>query len=74
MAWASSDLTAVEGAIRAIMTGNAVQSYTIHGVNVQRMQLKDLMLLRTNIRRELALANGGADPDVVNVNTGSTHL
>ena len=53
MAWTSSDLTAVETAIRARISGGAVESYSVQGRQLRYMSLEDLRKLRTEMKREL---------------------
>jgi chemotaxis receptor (MCP) glutamine deamidase CheD len=56
MAWTLADLTAVEDAIRAKITGGAIQSYAtdIGGRNVTHMSLESLQKLRAEIAEEIA--------------------
>ena len=44
----------VETAINTIMTGGAVQSYSIAGRNLQKYSLTELTKLRDQLRREIA--------------------
>ncbi len=50
----------VETAINNMMTGGAVQSYSISGRNLQHCSLSDLRALRDQLKRELA-SEGGLD-------------
>lgn len=47
-------LEAVETAIHNVMTGGAVQSYSINGRNIARMSLPDLTAWRDKLKREIA--------------------
>lgn len=42
----------VNDAINAILTGGAVQSYSVNGRNLSRMSLKDLRELRRELQSE----------------------
>lgn len=44
----------IEIAINNLMTGGAVQSYTINGRNLQRYSLAELQALRKQIKAEIA--------------------
>lgn len=54
-------LDAVNTAIQAIMTGGAVQSYTISGRNMQRMSLSELTKWREQLQNEISISQGPAD-------------
>jgi hypothetical protein len=47
------DYEAVVEAIRALVQGGAVQSYSIRGRSLSRYQLSDLMALKAELKREL---------------------
>jgi len=49
MAWTSADLDAIDDAIKAKMTGGAVQSYSIGDRNVTHMRVDELMRLRRDV-------------------------
>lgn len=53
MAFSSTDLTNVETAISARLSGGAVERYSIDGRSLQYMAMKDLLALRREIQREL---------------------
>lgn len=61
MAFTSSDLTAVETAIRALITGERAVTVKIgeKTVTYQETDLKTLRELRGMIQKDIALANGG---------------
>ena len=48
----------VENAINARVNGGAVQSYSIGGRNIQYIPLPELMKLRDQLRREIAISGG----------------
>lgn len=50
----------VETAINNLMTGGAVQSYSISGRNLQHFSLGELRSLRDQLKREIA-SDGGLD-------------
>ena len=50
MAWTAADLTAVEDAIRALMTG--AKSYAINGRSVTKADLGELRAFRSEIQAE----------------------
>ena len=63
------DLDAVEAAIRAMISNNAVQEYSIGNRPIKKMTLTDLTTLRSELRYQLAIerrteliANGQGDP------------
>jgi hypothetical protein len=47
------DLEAVQSAMRAIISGGAVQNYMIGGRSVQKMQMGDLITLESKLKYEL---------------------
>lgn len=47
----------VEIAINNLMTGGAVQSYSINGRNLQRFSLADLQALRKQLKSEIAASS-----------------
>jgi len=47
-------LNAVRAAINAIITGGAVQSYQVDGVNINKFSLTELMELEDRLKRQLA--------------------
>lgn len=47
----------IDIAINNLMTGGAVQSYTINGRNLQRFSLTELQNLRKQIKGEIAAEN-----------------
>lgn len=51
-------LDAVRTAIHAILTGGAVQSYSISGRNIQKYSLKELRDLEKELKREINDAAG----------------
>lgn len=51
-------LDAVNAAILAKLTGNAVQSYSIGGRNIQYYSLKDLHALRQQLQAEIGAEQG----------------
>ncbi len=53
MAWTSSDLTVVETAIRNRLSGGAVESYNVQGLNLRYCSLDELRKLRDEIQREV---------------------
>ena len=53
MAWTSSDLTVVETAIRNRLSGGAVESYSVQGINLRYCTFEELRLLRAEMRREV---------------------
>lgn len=66
---AKKDLDAVVAAIRAIISNNAVQEYTIGNRSVKKMSMTDLIMLRDQLRYEVVVeqkaemkANGLGDP------------
>jgi hypothetical protein len=63
------DLDNVEAAIRAMISNQAVQEYSIAGRSIKKMVLSDLIMLRDQLRYELVqqrrqelIANGQGDP------------
>ncbi len=63
------DLDTVEGAIRAMMTGGAVQEYSIGGRSMRKMSMADLILWRDKLKSQLQrerkaemIANGQGNP------------
>lgn len=63
------DLDSVEAAIRAMISNQAVQEYTIAGRSIKKMALADLIMLRDQLRYQLVqerkrelIANGQGDP------------
>lgn len=59
MSWTTSDLTAIETAIRTAMA-EGVASVSIAGQSVQVYTLKELRELRADIKGELAAANANS--------------
>lgn len=64
------DLEAVQSAIRAIISGGAVQSYTIGTRSLTKMQISDLLALESKLKADLvreekaeAIANGLGNPN-----------
>lgn len=51
-------LAAVNTAIHNLMTGGAVQSYTINGRDIQYFSLKELRDLRSELQHEIASESG----------------
>lgn len=51
-------LDAVNTAIQAILSGGAVQSYSINGRNLQKYSLTELYNLRKDLEKAIAAANG----------------
>ncbi len=50
---ARQDLEAVQAAMRAIIAGGAVQSYTIGTRQLQKMRMEDLILLESKLKSEV---------------------
>lgn len=66
---AKKDLEAVQQAIRAIVSGGAVQEYTIGSRTLKKMKLSELIQLESKLKADVvrenraeALANGLGDP------------
>lgn len=59
MAWTATDLTNVENAIRARLTGGEVESYSIGGRDISKTSLADLYTIRDQIAREVQAATTG---------------
>jgi len=66
---AKKDLDAVEAAIRAIVSNNAVQEYTIGNRSIKKMTMTDLIMIRNELRYNVIVeqkaqmkANGFGDP------------
>lgn len=53
-----AQLKAVNGAIDTLLSGGAVQSYSIRGRSLNRYSLTELMSLRDSLRTEIARKNG----------------
>jgi hypothetical protein len=53
-------LNAVKTAIKAILDGGAVQSYTVNGRNLQKYNLSELMDLQREYEQRVAAESGGA--------------
>lgn len=53
MAWTQTDIDAVEAAIRAKVTGGAIARYSIRDRSIEYMSLQDLIVLRSDMRREM---------------------
>lgn len=58
MAWTAADVTAVEDAIRAKITGNAVAAYRIGDRDLRYYSLESLQALRDNMAAEVSAAAG----------------
>lgn len=74
---AQKDLEAVQGAIRSLMTGGAVQEYKIGIRSLKRYDLPDLMALESRLKAEVAreqkanmIANGLGNPHNIFVRFG----
>jgi hypothetical protein len=48
------DLDAVQAAMRAMISGGAVQGYTIGGRQIQKMQMSDLIVLESKLKAQVA--------------------
>ena len=66
---AQRDLDAVQAAIRARISGGAVDEYTIGNRRVKRMEMTDLLMLESRLKAEVArersaemIANGMGNP------------
>lgn len=66
---AQQDLDAVQAAIRARISGGAVDEYTIGNRRLKRMELTDLLMLESRLKAEVArersaemIANGMGNP------------
>lgn len=57
---AQKDLEAVQGAIRSLMAGGAVQEYRIGTRSLKRYELADLLALETKLKAEVARENKAA--------------
>lgn len=57
---AQKDLEAVQGAIRSLMNGGAVQEYRIGTRSLKRYELADLLALETKLKAEVARENKAA--------------
>jgi len=67
MAWSAADITAVETAIRALISGGAVQEYSLRGgQNTKFMTLKELRDLRAEMSSEINIVDDGYMPGVIN--------
>lgn len=71
---AEKDLEAVTGAIRAMISGGAVQRYQIGGRELWKIPMADLLLLQSRLKAEVArekkaemMANGLGNPHSVYV-------
>lgn len=71
---ARKDLEQVEGAIRSLMAGGAVQEYRIGSRNLKRFDLAELLVLRDRLKADVVreeraekIANGLGDPLKVHV-------
>lgn len=71
---AEKDLEAVTGAIRAMISGGAVQRYQIGGRELWKIPMADLLLLQSRLKAEVArekkaqlIANGLGNPHSVYV-------
>jgi len=71
---ARKDLEQVEGAIRALMAGGAVQEYRIGTRNLKRFDLAELLVLRDRLKADVVreeraekIANGLGDPHKIHV-------
>lgn len=62
MAWTAADITAVEDAIRALISGEAVQSYSIGGRNVNHMTLAQLQAQLDRMRADIETETAGGLP------------
>lgn len=69
---AEIDLAAVQTAIRAIINGNGVKSYSIAGRNLQKYEIADLIALESKLKAEVKreraadmIANGKGNPHAV---------
>lgn len=74
---AEQDLQAVQGAIRAMVSGGAVQQYSIGSRSVSKMQLQDLLALESKLKAEVAreraaekIAAGLGNPNTMFVRFG----
>ena len=66
---AETDLAAVQAAIRSIVSGGGVKSYSIAGRNLQKYELADLIALESKLKAEVQreraadlIANGKGNP------------
>ncbi len=66
------DLDAVQAAMRAMIAGGAVQKYMIHGRQVEKMTMADLIQLESKLKATVArenaaqsIANGQGNPNNV---------
>jgi hypothetical protein len=66
---AETDLAAVQTAIRSIVSGGGVKSYSIAGRNLQKYELADLIALESKLKAEVQreraadlIANGKGNP------------
>lgn len=66
---AVKDLEAVQAAMRAMISGGAIQDYTIGNRSVRKMTLADLIVLENKLKRDVAeesvtdsIANGLGNP------------
>ena len=57
---AQKDLDSVQGAIRSLMSGGAVQEYRIGTRSLKRYELADLLALETKLKAEVARENKAA--------------
>lgn len=57
---AQKDLEAVQGAIRSLMSGGAVQEYRIGTRSLKRYELADLLALETKLKADVARENKAA--------------
>jgi hypothetical protein len=71
---ARKDLEAVQAAMRSIVSGGAVKSYTIGGRSLTKMDMTDLIMLESRLKSEVVreeraqkIANGLGDPDTLKV-------
>jgi len=69
---AQQDLDAVNAAIRSMLSGGAVQEYTIGNRSLRKMQLSDLLVLQSQLKAQVArdnkaqsIANGLGNPNNV---------
>ncbi len=61
----AQQLEAVETAIHNVMTGGAVQSYSINGRNINRMNLSELTTWRDKLIREISAQTTGGSVNYV---------
>ncbi len=67
MATAATFLTSVEAAITTRLAGGTVESYSLRGRNLRYVPLRELFMLRDQLRREVEMDKVGGLPVIYGV-------